>query len=315
MHLTTRLIEATDGTELFVRRWHDDAPADRTLLLVHGAGEHGGRYEQFAAKFVERRWEVIAPDARGHGQSKGIPTHIERFDQYVDDLAEILRQCDCLPERTALFAHSMGGLVCVRLLQTHLRPLAAALALSSPLLALQLRIPVVKKTLGRLCSWILPQTRFASEIRPHQLTRDEQAQREREDDPYRHKTVTAGWYFQMLDAMYEAWADVGRLTTPLLLQQGDADEVVNTQACLRWWTSLTHDDRLFRLQAGHLHELAFEPSWPQMADFVMEWLESRIPVSPARPPSDLEEVVVSGETMASLEAANAPASEQSERSK
>jgi len=208
----------------------------------------------------------------------------------------------------------MGGLVCVRLLQTHLRPLAAALALSSPLLALQLRIPVVKKTLGRLCSWILPQARFASEIRPHQLTRDEQAQREREDDPYRHKTVTAGWYFQVLDAMYEAWADVGRLATPILLQQGDADEVVNTQACLRWWASLTHDDRLFRLQAGHLHELAFEPSWPQMADFVMDWLEARIPVSPARPSPVLEEVAVASEAMPSLAAVKPPASEQSELS-
>jgi len=278
MDCATSVLIAPDGTGLFVRHWRRPLQrTDRTLVIVHGAGEHGGRYDHFAARIVQSGWNVIAADARGHGRSEGVPTHIADFEHYLDDLSEILRRASPNAERTALFAHSLGGLITARLLQTVTRPIAAAAVLSSPLLALQVRVPAVKRAIGRVCSWFAPETRFRTEVRSDQLTRSEWARKRREEDPHSRRSVTAGWYFVVLDAAFEAWTRADRLTTPLLVQQGDADEVVNPQAVLEWWSAAGSTDKLFRLLPGHLHELASEPSWEETTDFVLEWLEARIP--------------------------------------
>ncbi|MBX3445075.1 MAG: lysophospholipase [Planctomyces sp.] len=276
MQAITSVIPALDGTRLFVRRWSSAARTARTLLIVHGAGEHGARYEHFAAHVVRRGWTVIAADARGHGLSEGVPSHISSFGQYVDDLAEVLRRSGARPESTALFAHSLGGLITIRLLQTAERPCASAVVLSSPLLGLQVRVPAMKRALGRVCSWLAPETRFSSNVRAEQLTRSDWARQRRESDPHARRSVTAGWYFQVLDAVYEAWASAGKFRTPLLLQQGDGDEVVDPGAAVRWWSEAGARDRMFRLLPGHLHELASEPTWASTTDFVLDWLEPRV---------------------------------------
>jgi lysophospholipase len=277
MECRESFMTALDGSRLFVRHWHDPIPAGRTLVIVHGAGEHGGRYEHFAAKFVSRGWNVIAADARGHGRSEGVPTHINSFNQYLDDLIEVLRATSPIASRTAIFAHSLGGLIVARALQTAARPPVGAAVLSSPLLALHVRVPAVKRAIGRICSWFSPETRFRSNIRGDQLTRSEWAQRRREEDPHGQRSVTAGWYFQVLDAAFEAWADAARLTVPILLQQGDADEVVDPDAPLPFWERLGSRDRMLRILPDHLHELAAEPTWELTADFILGWLESRVP--------------------------------------
>ncbi len=277
MHCREVYIPALDGTQLFVRRWEGDATSERTLLIVHGAGEHGGRYEHFAARFVERDWNVVAADGRGHGRSHGVPTHINSFSQYLDDLVEVLRRCGEPSERTAIYAHSLGGLIVARMLQTANHPLVAAVVLSSPLLALHVRVPAVKRAIGRICSWFSPETRFRSNIRGDQLTRSEWAQKRREEDPHGRRSVTAGWYFQVLDAAYEAWTDAERLAIPTLLQQGDADEVVDPAAPMPWWGRIGARDKLLRVLPDHLHELAAEPTWESTAEFVLNWLEDRVP--------------------------------------
>jgi lysophospholipase len=277
MQSVTREISAPDGTELFIREWVGDPQADRTFVIVHGAGEHGSRYEHLAAHIVPRGWKVLAADARGHGRSKGIPTHVGSFNDYLDDLGEVLRRADLRPDRTALFGHSLGGLVVTRLIQSSRGPVAAAVVLSSPLFGLHVRIPAVKRAVGRICSWIAPATRFATELKAEQLSRSEWARKRRDEDPFSTKSVTAGWYFQVLDAAYDAWTDLARFDVPVLIQQGDADEVVDPQASVRWWCTVPAADRLLRILPGHLHELAAEPTWEETADFLLDWLDQRIP--------------------------------------
>lgn len=282
MEVSTSVLSAPDGTSLFLRHWIPSRKSDRTLVIVHGAGEHGGRYEHFAARVVQGGWNVVAADARGHGRSEGVPTHIADFAQYLDDLGEVLRRASPNANRTAIFAHSLGGLITARLLQTVSRPIAAAAILSSPLLALQVRVPAVKRAIGRICSWFAPETRFKTAVKSEQLTRSEWARKQRDEDPHSPKSVTAGWYFVVLDAAYDAWTQAGRLTTPLLLQQGDADEVVNPHAAIEWWSVVASCDKLLRILPGHLHELASEPTWEDTTDFVLDWLESRIPRTDGR---------------------------------
>ena len=272
MHLTT-----CDGLPLFVRQTcAAGAIPARTLVVIHGAGEHSQRYEHWARLLAQHNWRVVSIDQRGYGLSGGLPGHVDRFDQYLNDIDRVRDALSLPPEQTIMFGHSLGGLISVRYAQT--RPSSMkALVLSCPLLALQLNVPVWKRTLGRLCSVLAPKTRFQSSIRTDQLTSDPVARRTRENDPLRCRFVTASWYFQALDAMVAAWDEAPHLALPTLLLQGDQDEVVNPEAATRWWLKLGSTDKTLRVLGGHLHELLSEPDWTRTAAVILEWMEARLP--------------------------------------
>lgn len=272
MHVTT-----SDGLPLFVRLTSAaGAIPERTLVVVHGAGEHSQRYEHWARLLAQHNWRVVSLDHRGYGLSGGPPGHVDRFDQYLNDMDRVWEDLSLNPEQTIMFGHSLGGLISVRYAQTRPRSMRA-LVLSCPLLALQLNVPAWKRTLGRLCSVLAPKTRFQSTIRTDQLTSDPAARRTRENDPLRCRFVTASWYFQALDAMVAAWEEAPLLTLPTLLLQGDQDEVVNPDAATRWWLKLGSSDKTIRVLGGHLHELLSEPDWKQTAAVILEWLDARLP--------------------------------------
>lgn len=276
MHLTT-----SDGFPLFVRETcAAGAIPERTLVVVHGAGEHSQRYEHWARLLAQHNWRVVSLDHRGYGLSGGPPGHIDRFEQYLGDIDRVWESLALIPEQTIVFGHSLGGLISVRYAQTRPKSMRA-LVLSCPLLALQLNVPAWKRTLGRICNLFAPRTRFHSAIRTDQLTSDPSARQTRENDPLRCRFVTANWYFQVLDAMVAAWDEAPQTSLPTLLLQGDRDEVVNPGAATKWWLKLGAKDKTLRVLGGHLHELLSEPDWEQTAAIILEWMEARLPERPA----------------------------------
>ncbi|MEZ6065753.1 MAG: alpha/beta fold hydrolase [Planctomycetaceae bacterium] len=270
-------VRASDGTPLFVRVHRPASTrAHRTLVILHGAGQHGGRYSHLARLAVEAGWTTVVPDCRGHGRSGGTPTHLDCFDQYVDDLESIVNVLGVDLERSALFAHSMGGLTAVRSLQRRTLPFAAA-CLSSPLLSLAINVSPVKRAVGKLCLLIAPRTRFRTRISESQMTTNTAALEVRRLDPLGQRSVTAGWYFRVLDAVAGAWADAVLLTTPLLILQGDADSVVDPEAVYRWLPLVGSRDKTLRLFSQRLHELLHEPGSDGMIDELLSWLDRRVP--------------------------------------
>jgi lysophospholipase len=281
---TDSVVPAADGTALYLRCYApEERSPDRTLVIVHGTGEHGDRYDRFARMAAGRGWSVVAGDLRGHGRSGGTPTHLQRFEQYLEDLDVVLAHIGAIPNRTVLVAHSMGGLTGIRYAQT--RPdRVGALVTLSPLLAMGLRVPPLKILLGKLCLAVAPKARFRSPIQSSQVTRCHEARRARDKDPLRHRTVTASWYFRVQEAVEEAWAAAGAMTTPLLLLQGERDEVVCPNAPLRWYPQVAAHDKSLLTLRDHLHELLTEPDWYHTAKLILDWLEVRMPLERATIP-------------------------------
>src|SRR5262245_5086694 len=105
-----------DGTTLHELTWPASTPRG-AVAIIHGYGEHIGRYDQVGKALAARGLTVRGIDFRGHGQSSGARGHIQRFDEYLDDLAALAARC---PERPLfLLAHSMGGLVAAEYLLKH----------------------------------------------------------------------------------------------------------------------------------------------------------------------------------------------------
>jgi alpha-beta hydrolase superfamily lysophospholipase len=117
----------------YVRTWPIDDPA-RLVVLVHGYGEHIGRYEHVAAALNARGSAVVGPDHRGHGQSPGEPALMEDFEPIVDDLRAVVQDArGDLP--VVMVGHSMGGLIATRYAQRFPEDLAG-LVLSGPAIGL-----------------------------------------------------------------------------------------------------------------------------------------------------------------------------------
>ena len=103
-----------DGQRLFLRDW-PSLQARGAVLIVHGLGEHSGRYGQLAAWFNQRGYAVRSYDQRGHGQTPGQRSALRHGDDLLEDLATVYTDyANGLPHAPLLLGHSMGGLVAAR---------------------------------------------------------------------------------------------------------------------------------------------------------------------------------------------------------
>ena len=275
MQLATQVVTARDGVDLFVRRYSPDQPdPDRVLYWVHGIGEHGARHEHIAGEMARRGWTMIVPDLRGHGQSTGIPTHVRSFDDYINDIQEIWQRLDLNSAPPVLLGHSMGGLVVVRAVQEG-RIAPSALVVSSPLLGLKLNVNPIKELLGRLIVPFYPAMRFSNGIDAANMTRDSGFASLRRSDTLINKTVTAGWFFAMKEALVTAERDVCRISLPVFALQGADDRTTDPAALADWWNRIPSTGKELVILPGHLHELFFEPDWSDTLNRILDWLERR----------------------------------------
>ncbi len=272
------MLTAHDSTKLFVRSYSPivNGSTDRTVVIVHGTSEHGGRYRHVARVMAEHGWQVLVPDLRGHGRSEGIPVHVDHYERYLLDLDTLWQYFELTPRRTAIMGHSFGGLVAVRFAQTRPHRLGA-LVLMSPLLGLKVEVGRFTLALGRLMSFVIPTTRFASKIPPAATTHDLAVLQRREVDPLNHRSVTAGWFFQMQAAIADAWRESAALQVPVRAMQAGDDSIVDPLVVEPWLKTVSSPDRSFQMLEGRYHELLNEPDWPTTLGMVCEWLEGRIP--------------------------------------
>lgn len=276
MQCEQRVLRERGAVDLFVRRFTPAAgEGARTALLVHGATEHGGRYAHVAEFFVQRGWNVVVADLRGHGRSGGRPMHVSDFRHYVHDVMRTREAFGLDPAQTAIVGHSMGGLVSALTVQ-HDPQCAAALVMLAPLLGVQVRVPIATFAAGRMLSLFAPGVRFQSQIDPHDVTCNPLAMARRERDPFNHRFVTAGWYFAMRAALRAAWKRAGAIQLPVLVVQGSDDRIVDPARSRAWVEAVGSEDRRYCELPGHLHELYNEPTWRSTLQDVADWLEERV---------------------------------------
>lgn len=251
---TSRFLSAPDdGLRLHVRvLGADDAP--RTLVAIHGYGEHGGRYVERLTPLAHEGWRVLLIDVRGHGRSGGPRGYVSRFEAYLRDVDALRAHFALEPSQTALFAHSHGGLIAIRYLQTRPNAFAAAF-LSSPLLGIAVQAPAWKERAGILLSRLVPRVSLPGEIEAEWVCRDPDVVRRYTTDPLNHHVVNARWYTEAVDAMAAAFAGPAP-EIPTRIAQAGADRLVSVEKSRAWAASKGVP---IDVLPDHYHELLFEP--------------------------------------------------------
>ena len=167
------VLERGDQPSLFLRS-HAAAEEKARMVIVHGLGEHSGRYLALADHLADMGFSLWIPDLRGHGRSGGDRGHVDAFDDYLSDVREILdRARSDKPPGIPLFllGHSMGGLVSI-LAALQFQDQIDGLVLSSPAVGVAVPLPAVKKAAARLLARLLPRLGIKNELDPQTVSRD-----------------------------------------------------------------------------------------------------------------------------------------------
>ncbi|MGM9491455.1 alpha/beta hydrolase [Ideonella sp. YS5] len=277
------LIPTQDGLALHVRSWSPAAAARGQVLVVHGLGEHGGRYAHVAAALHAHGWEVTAYDQRGHGHSAGAQGDIATPDSLLADLARVI---DELREHRAgplvLLGHSLGGLVAARFVAEGLMPQPApwareveALVLSSP--ALDPGMSPVQKALLAVVPKLLPHLRVNNGLKPEWISSDLAVVRAYVEDPLVHDRISGllGQFIAEAGSLVQSVA--GSWRVPTLLMWAGADRCVRPEGSARFAAASSREVVTVREWPGFAHEIFNEPQKEEVLGELDAWLDWRFP--------------------------------------
>lgn len=264
-------LATADGARLWLHHWRRDDDARAAIVLVHGLGEHGGRYEHLARRMTDAGYALLALDLRGHGRSCGQrgDTRIATARGDVELALQAARQRHPgLP--LFLYGHSLGALIVLSLLVCR-RPAVDGAIVSAPPLRNALRTQRLKLLLARGLGGLLPRLSLSAGLDVSALSRDGNVVAAYRADPLVHDRVTLGFAHDALlaTAAVEMAATVG---CPLLVLHGSADRIAFPEGSRALAGRLAGDVTLHE-HPGLFHEPHNEPEKDAVVAGVLDWLD------------------------------------------
>ncbi len=267
-----------DGKLFAARLWTPAEAPRAVVVLIHGLGEHGGRYVHVAEAFTQAGLAVLNFDLRGHGKTPGPRGHAPSYRVISDDILffvdEARNRYPGLP--VFLYGHSLGGaLVLYTALQR--KPNLAGIIVTSPGLATGTPVTAGKLALARFMSKVAPTFTLPNGLDRANLSRDPQVAEVYSSDPLVHDRISARLGLELIQNGQWMLDHAPDLTLPTLLMQGSADHLVNPSATRRFAETAPAHLLTFRLWEGEFHELHNETNRAEVIQTMIDWISTPIP--------------------------------------
>ncbi len=265
--------QSGDGLELYAQEWTLEK-AEALVCLVHGLGEHSGRFSHVAERLNQAGYAFMAFDLRGHGKSGGLRGHTPSIEAYMDDIDLFLKEADRrhpgLPR--FLYGHSLGGILVLNYALRKRPKLAGVIATSSGLRT-ALEKQKTKVMLAKLLGSLLPEQQLASGLDPGSISRDAAVVKRYVEDPLVHDRMTFGMGKAMIEAIPWTFAHAAEFPVPLLLVHGTADRLAFPSGSQEF-AALVSGDCTLKLWEGLSHETHNEPEKEAVLAYMIGWLET-----------------------------------------
>ena len=264
-------VKTADGLLLKVNKWNDiEGSAERTLLIIHGLGEHQGRYKHVAKHFASDGMEVYTLDQRGHGLSEGKLGHSPGIEANLDDLERVIESIPL--ENLFLYGHSFGGNVLANfLLRVDCATLRGAI-LSNAWLKLFEEPKGFEVMLARIMSGIYPQLTQSNQLIPDNLTNIKEEVEAYVADPLVHDRISAGLFKSFYASGLWALENAEHLDTPTLVFHG-ADDCIISPDGSKEFAEKAGDIARCKLYENTKHEPHNDNAAPQVLRDVSEWID------------------------------------------
>ena len=259
---------------IFYRKWLPDGPLRGAVMIVHGLGEHGGRYGNLVERLLPEGYAVYAIDHQGFGRSGGQRGHVSHFHDYAKDVHRLngIVRAEQPGQPLAVFGHSMGGLITLDYAQTYPQD-ADCWIVQAPALAANTSGPLVFA--ARLMNLFRP---TYSMERPGggDISRDPDEVLRFRQDPLHVPVSTVRWVVEILAAQKRVQAHVTSTPSPLLMLQGTADNLVIPAATQEFFAQVTAPDKTLHIYDGYFHELHNDIGKEKPLGDIVEWLDARM---------------------------------------
>jgi acylglycerol lipase len=267
-------IKSKDGLTLVGREWTPAGEVRGVVCLIHGIGEHVGRYAHVAAAINQAGYAMIGVDQRGHGRSEGPRGHTPAYDAFLDDIDVQLGEAAGRHPGKPLFlyGHSLGGNL-VLYYGLRRQPRLAGVIASAPSLRLAFKPPAWKTTMGRLMYNLMPAFSLPSGLETAALSRDPSVVQAYVQDPLVHDRVSARLGIGMIDVGEWILAHASEFRLPLLVFIGSADRLTAVDSC-RELASKVPGDCTLKVWDGLYHETHNEPQKAEVIGFMVRWIQA-----------------------------------------
>jgi acylglycerol lipase len=265
-----------DGLEMYAQVWEPEENPKAVVCLVHGLGEHTGRYAHVGKAFAEEGFALAGFDLQGHGKSSGPRGHIPSLATVMGDIQLF---CQQLEERYPgipqfLYGHSMGGFLVLAYATFKSNTLRGVIATGPAL-----RTPVLEQKfkigLAKVLGSFMPTMTISTGLEVSFISRDPQVVRAYQEDPLVHGMGTLAAAQMGLDAVDWAFAHAPDFPVPLLLLHGSEDKIAYLHGSQEF-ANLVPSNCTLKFWEGLYHEIHNEPEQKEVFAFMIDWMNSQL---------------------------------------
>ena len=267
-------LTTNDGLELFAKSWGDPQASRAAVVLVHGLGEHCGRYEHVAKAFVSDGLYVLGFDQRGHGRSPGKRGLIPSYDQPLEDLTLALEraQADAPGLPLFLYGHSLGGLEVLHYGLVRKPELQGVIA-TSP--ALMVSTSTLNRLMAGLMKHVAPNMIVANGLDASALSRDPQVGQAYLQDPLVHDKVSVRLGSYMMDMGRYVLDHATEWSLPLYLAHGTADRICQFEGSAQF-AAHAGAKVTFHPWEGLYHETHNDLNKDEVIQAMLDWINAQL---------------------------------------
>lgn len=266
-----------EGEKIYSQKWIADGAVEAVIVLVHGLGEHIGRYKHVAKFFNDSQISVYGFDHRGHGKSSGKRGHIGSSQFFMDDIEtmiDIARKDN--PELPIfLYGHSLGGNMVLYYSLFKQLAIKGVIA-TSPGLGTGEPVPPVKLFAAKILKTILPSLTMNNGLDVNNLSHNPQVIKDYQADPLVHSMISAKLAMLMFSNGDWIIENASKFDLPLLLLQGGKDHIVNLKKTKQFAAKVPDSIITFKIFPDLYHEMHNEYEQGQVLNFILDWIKQNL---------------------------------------
>ncbi|MGJ3235090.1 lysophospholipase [Marivirga sp.] len=264
--------KTSDNLSLEVQKYIQADNPDKIILIVHGHGEHAGRFEEVAEYFNNKDISVMALTLRGHGNSEGKKGHAPSMNQLLTDIEYFIRfvRVDFLNADLYLYGHSMGGnLVLNYLAKDQSNEIKAGIA-TSPWIKLAFEPPNWKVNLGKWVADIFPGLIQSTGLKAEDISSLKEEVQKYNDDPLVHSKISAKLFTSIMKGGDYLIHNIHKFKHPIFLAHGQKDKIISHDAT----AAFAKDSRLFTFKSypDSKHEIHHDVDFENLMTAIMDWM-------------------------------------------
>ena len=229
MKFSENYLQVDSKCRIYIREWIPKEKVKKNLFIIHGLGEHSGRYEDLAKILTQEGIGVFSIDLIGHGKSSGRKGHIKSFEDFINavETGVIYVRKKFLDTPIILFGHSLGGLISLKFLIDRESKEIERSIISSPWIETALEIPNHLLFIHKIFQKIIPGLQLSNNLITSHLSKDKKIVEKYENDILVHDKISLNLFSEITKTINNVIDRSSRIKIKILIYHGKNDKIIS----------------------------------------------------------------------------------------